>query len=83
MKHMNPEAKVVRALLIVALGPGTPELVINEHESINDAKNELKDIYIDATKDGKAFEGTQHSIDWTWALVFSDDMPLEMRVYEL
>lgn len=71
-----------KALLIIAMGPGTPELQIKEFESAEAAKAELRSLYTEYATHGFTDE-CELNDDGTWALVYSDNYPCEMEVYEL
>lgn len=71
-----------KALLIIAMGPGTPELQIHEFESAEAARAELRSRYIEYATHGFTDE-CEMTDDGTWALVYSDNNPCEMQVYEL
>ena len=68
-----------KALLIEAMGPGTPELMIDEFESVEAARDELRRRY--EYYSVNCFEGS--SLEQDHAIIYSDDSPFEWEVYKL
>ena len=68
-----------RALLVEALGPGAPQLTIDEFDSVDAAREELRVRYERYSKG--CFEGS--SLDYDHAIIYSDNWPGEWQVYKL
>ena len=68
-----------KALLIESMGPGTPQLTVNEFESVEAAREELRRRYEHYSVD--CFEGS--SLEQDHAIIFSDNWPGEWEIYKL
>lgn len=68
-----------KVLLVEAVGPGTPQLSIDEFDSFEAARGEMRKRYEHYS--GDCFEGS--SIEYDHAIIYSDHYPAEWMVYEI
>ena len=78
-KHMKPQ---VKALLIEALGPGTPQITVDEFTSIEDALQEMRDRWNNANE-RHDFLIKDSYINGDYACLYADNERYEWQVYEI
>ena len=78
-KHMKPQ---VKALLIEAMGPGSPQLTVDEFTSVEDALQEMRDRW-NSVNERNDYLIDDSYIDGCCATLYAENERYEWQVYRI